>query len=297
MERVSTVPRTFAGHLRETAEMIKIQHTVFALPFALIALVTASGSGWPAPPVWLWVLVAMVAARTAAMTFNRLADHGIDAANPRTSGRALPAGRLGRPFAWGVTALSVAVLVLAAGMLNRTCLVLSPVAVAVLLGYSLSKRFTTWAHVWLGLSLGLAPVGAWLAVSGRLAPAPLVLGVAVSLWAAGFDIIYSLQDKAFDREHGLFSAPAQLGARRALLLARGGHLLALAGFSVFAAIAGGGALRALAVVAAAGLLAWQHHLVAPDDLSRVNAAFFTTNGILSVLMCALFVLAKLTAGP
>lgn len=297
MERVSAVPRAFVAHLRETAEMIKIQHTVFALPFALIALITAAGSSWPELRVWLWVLVAMVAARTAAMTFNRLADHRYDAANPRTSARALPAGRLGRRFAWGVTTLSVAVLMLAAGMLNRTCLLLSPVAVAVLLGYSFAKRFTTWAHVWLGLSLGMAPAAAWLAVTGRLAPAPLVLGAAVSLWVAGFDIIYSLQDKAFDRAHGLFSAPARLGADRALWLARGGHLLALAGFAVFAAMAGGGVLRAAAVVAAAGLLVWQHRLVKPDDLSRVDAAFFTTNGILSVLMCVLFMLAKLTAGP
>ncbi|MCG6964417.1 MAG: putative 4-hydroxybenzoate polyprenyltransferase [Acidobacteria bacterium] len=297
MERVSAAPRAFVGHLRETAEMIKIEHTVFALPFAAIALVTAAGRSWPAPRVWLWVLVAMVAARTAAMTFNRLADHRIDAANPRTSGRALPAGRLGRPFAWAVTSLSVATLVLAAGMLNRTCLLLSPVAVAVLLGYSFAKRFTTWSHLWLGLSLGMAPAGAWLAVTGRLAPAPLVLGAAVTLWVAGFDIIYSLQDQAFDRANGLFSAPARLGVGRALWLARGAHLLALAGFLVFAAAAGGGVLRAAAVVAAAGLLVWQHRLVAPRDLSRVNAAFFTTNGILSILMCVLFVLAKLTAGP
>ena len=143
----------------------------------------------------------------------------------------------------------------------------------------------------------MAPAGAWLAVTGRLAPAPLVLGAAVTLWVAGFDIIYSLQDQAFDRANGLFSAPARLGVGRALWLARGAHLLALAGFLVFAAAAGGGVLRAAAVVAAAGLLVWQHRLVAPRDLSRVNAAFFTTNGILSILMCVLFVLAKLTAGP
>lgn len=294
MERVGAMPAGFMDRLRESADMIKLQHTVFALPFAVISLVTAAGEGWPRPWVWLWVLVAMVAARTAAMTFNRLADHGVDAANPRTAGRALPAGRLSRGFAWGVTVVSVVLFVVAAGALNRTCLSLSPVVVAVLLGYSYAKRFTAAAHLWLGVALGIAPAGAWLAVTGRLAPPPLVLGAAVALWVAGFDVIYSLQDEAFDRGRGLCSLPARLGAARALLVARLAHAAALAGFLLFAVLAGGGLLRLAAVAAAAALMVWQHRLVAPDDLSRVDAAFFSANGILAVVMCVLFLLAKIS---
>ncbi len=281
----------------ETAEMIKWQHTVFALPFAVISLVTASGAGWPPPRVWLWVLVAMVAARTAAMTFNRLADHRFDAANPRTAGRALPAGRLSRSFAWGVTVTASAAFVLAAGMLNRVCLALSPVALAWVLGYSYAKRFTELAHLWLGAGLGIAPVGAWLAVTPRLEPQPLVLAAAVALWVAGFDVIYSLQDEAFDRRMRLRSLPARLGAARALLVARLLHAAALAGFAVFARMAGGGPLRWAAVAAAGALLLWQHRLVRPHDLSRVDAAFFTANGVLSVVMAILFLSAKMHLAP
>ncbi len=281
----------------ETAEMIKLQHTVFALPFALISMITASGSGWPEPRIWLWVIVAMVGARTAAMTFNRLVDHRIDAANPRTRERALPAGRLSRGFAWGVVAVASALFVLAAAQLNRLCLMLSPVALAWVLGYSLSKRFTALAHLWLGLGLGIAPVGAWLAVTGAFAAPPLVLAGAVTCWVAGFDVIYSLQDEAFDREHGLHSLPALLGVGRALALARLLHLAAAAGFFAFALLAGGGSWRLIAAAAAAALLLWQHCLVRPDDLSRVNAAFFTANGILSVLMCLLFLFAKMPPAP
>ncbi len=293
MERVSRPGAGLWYGLRETAEMIKIQHTVFALPFAVISLVTAAGAGWPAGRVWLWVIVAMVGARTAAMAFNRLADQDIDAVNPRTAGRALPAGRLSRRFAWTVTVAAAAVFVLAAGELNRLCLLLSPLVLAVLLGYSLSKRVTVLAHLWLGAGLGMAPVGAWLAVTGRFAAPPLVLGAAVMLWVAGFDVIYSLQDEAFDRAHGLHSLPARLGARRALALARVFHLLAFAGIAVFAVQAGGGPWRLAAAALAGALLLWQHRLVRPDDLSRVNAAFFTANGVLSVAMCILFLFAKM----
>ncbi len=281
----------------ETAEMIKLQHTVFALPFAVIAMVTAAGAGWPSPRQWWWVFVAMVAARTAAMTFNRIADEKIDAENPRTRSRALPAGRLSRRFAIGVTVVSAAVFVMAAGALNRLCLLLSPVALAWVLGYSLTKRFTAASHLWLGLGLGIAPVGAWLAVTGRFAVPPFVLAAAVTLWVAGFDVIYSLQDEAFDRARGLHSLPAVLGGARALAVARVLHLLAVAGFAAFAALAGGGAWRWAAVGAAAALLVWQHRLVRPDDLSRVDAAFFTANGLLSVGMCVLFVFAKMFPAP
>lgn len=280
--------------LRETGEMIAFKHTVFALPFAIIALITAAAPGWPAPRTWLWVAVAMVSARTAAMAFNRLADHHIDTNNPRTAGRALPAGRLSRRFAWAVTAVSAAAFLLAAASLNSLCLVLAPPALAVLLGYSYAKRFTAASHLWLGLALGIAPVGAWIAVAGRVAWPALVLAGAVSLWVAGFDVIYSLQDEAFDREHALHSLPARLGGARALVLARLFHLLAFTGFLAFAMAAGGGPIRLLAVVAAGLLLAWQHRLIRADDLQSVDQAFFTANGTLALAMCILFVVARLT---
>lgn len=282
-----------ADAIRETADMIVIKHTIFALPFAVIAAATAADPGWPPARVWAWGLVAMVAARSSAMTFNRLADHQLDAANPRTAGRALPAGRLSRRFAWVVTAAASLLFVLAAGQLNQLCLVLAVPALAVLLGYSYAKRFTAAAHLWLGASLGLAAPGAWIAVTGSVAAPPLVLGSAVALWVAGFDIIYSLQDESFDRVRGLHSAPSRLGGRRALLLARALHAAALAGFAVFAMMAGGGWLRLAAVAAAGILLVRQHRLVSPGDLRAVDAAFFTTNGVLSVVMCLLFLFAKM----
>lgn len=273
--------------------MIAFKHTVFALPFALVSLITAAGEGWPSLPTLVWVVVAMVAARTAAMSFNRLADHHIDAANPRTANRSLPAGRLSRRFTWALTAASAVVFVAAAAALNRTCLALAPPTLAILLGYSYAKRFTATAHVWLGLALGIAPIGAWIAVTGALAGPAVVLGAAVLFWVAGFDTIYSLQDEAFDREHGLRSLPSSFGARNALAAARVFHVFAVAGFAVFAAAAGGGWLRYTAVAAASGLMIWQHRLVRSDDLSRVDAAFFTANGVLSVVMFALFLAAKL----
>lgn len=283
-----------AADLRETAEMIAFKHTVFALPFAVIGLITAAAPEWPSLRVWLWVAVAMVSARTAAMAFNRLADHQIDAANPRTAGRALPAGRLSRRFAWLVTAGSSTVFILAAANLNPLCVVLAPPALAVLLGYSYAKRFTAASHLWLGMALGMAPIGAWIAVTGRPAWPALVLAGAVCLWVAGFDVIYSLQDERFDRDHALYSLPARLGGGRSLALARISHVLAFCGFLAFAFAAGGGAIRYSAVVAAGLILAWQHRLVSADDLRSVNAAFFTANGTLAVCMCVLFVVARLT---
>ena len=284
-----------ADAVRETADMIVVKHTIFALPFAVMAAATAADPGWPPWRVWAWGLVAMVAARTAAMTFNRLADHHLDAANPRTARRALPAGRLSRRFAWTVTAAACLVFVLAAGQLNRLCLLLAVPTLAVLLGYSHAKRFTAAAHLWLGAALGMAPLAAWIAVTGSFAAAPLLLAAAVALWVAGFDIIYSLQDEAFDRSRGLHSAPARLGGRQALLVARALHAAALAGFAGFAVMAGGGPLRLIAVAAAGLLLVRQHQLVSPDDVSAVDAAFFTTNGVLSVVMCLLFLFAKMQA--
>jgi len=284
--------RVLAG-LRETGEMIAFKHTIFALPFAIISLITAAAPGWPAARTWLWVAVAMVSARTAAMAFNRLADHRIDTENPRTAGRALPAGRLSRNFAWTVTGISAALFLFAAASLNSLCLVLAPPALAILLGYSYAKRFTASSHLWLGLALGIAPVGAWIAVTGRVEWPALALAGAVALWVAGFDVIYSLQDEAFDREHALHSLPARVGGERALAFARFSHFLAFAGFLAFAVAAGGGAIRLLAVTTAGLLLAWQHRLIRADDLHAVDAAFFTANGTLAMAMCVFFVVAKM----
>jgi 4-hydroxybenzoate polyprenyltransferase len=292
MAGMTGVASRVVSDIRETGEMIAFKHTVFALPFAVISLITASSPQWPTLVTWIWVGVAMVAARTAAMSFNRLADHHIDADNPRTAGRALPAGRLSRSFTWAVTATSAGLFLVAAWALNPLCLALAPPALAILLGYSYTKRFTAASHLWLGFSLGIAPVGAWIAVTGTLDWAPLVLGTAVCFWVAGFDVIYSLQDEAFDRGRGLHSLPASLGGHSALRMARVFHIVAFAGFLAFAVAAGGGVIRIAAVGVAGILLAWQHRLVSTDNLESVDAAFFSTNGLLAVAMCALFIVAK-----
>jgi 4-hydroxybenzoate polyprenyltransferase len=284
--------RRWLAELDEAAEMIAFKHSVFALPFALMSLITAAGDGWPAARIWFWVITAMITARTAAMSFNRLADQRFDAKNPRTANRSLPAGRLSRRFAWCVTIIAGCAFVASAAQLNRLCLTLAPPALGILLGYSYAKRITAAAHLWLGFALGIAPIGAWIAVTGELAGPPIALAAAVTLWVAGFDTIYSLQDESFDRSQGLRSLPALFGAHRALAVARVFHLLALVGFTVFAVAAGGGWIRMAAVGAAALLMVWQHRLVRPGDLSSVDAAFFTANGVLSVVMLALFVVAK-----
>jgi len=293
MARLTRVVARFFTGLRETGEMIAFKHTVFALPFAIIALVTAAAPQWPTPRTWLLVAVAMVSARTAAMAFNRLADYRIDASNPRTSGRALPAGRLSRKFAWAVTGISAAVFLVAAALLGPLCLVLAPPALVVLLGYSFSKRFTTASHLWLGIALGIAPAGAWIAVEGKVEWPAVVLAGAVALWVAGFDVIYSLQDEAFDRENALHSIPARFGGKQALGIARLFHLFAFGCFLTFALAAGGGPIRLSAVAAAGLLLGWQHRLIRADDLESVDAAFFTANGTLAMAMCVLFVVARM----
>ena len=249
--RTAPSPLKLVADLGEAAEMIAFKHSVFALPFAVMSLITAAGEGWPQLRIWIWVIVAMVAARTAAMSFNRLVDHHIDAENPRTAVRSLPAGRLSRGFAWTLTTAAAVVFVIAAGALNRLALVLAVPTLGVLLGYSFAKRLTSGAHLWLGLALGIAPVGAWIAVTGALAWPPTVLAGAVMFWVAGFDTIYSLQDESFDRTHGLRSLPARYGAQLALRIAGLFHVLALVGFFVFAVAAGGGAVRLAAVAAAA----------------------------------------------
>ena len=281
-----------AGFFRKialTLEMIRFEHSVFALPFALIgALLALREDGFARPSLvrdLLWIVVAMVAARSAAMAFNRLVDAHIDARNPRTAMRHLPAGLLGRGFATVFTAVSCVIFVLAAAMLNETCLWLSPVALALLFGYSYTKRFTSMSHVVLGICLGAAPAAAWIAIRGSLDPRVLTLTAAVALWTAGFDIIYSCQDYEFDRDEGLWSFPRQIGIARALTVARLMHIAMIVCLLVLGRSFDLGWFSLAGVAAVAALLVWEHTLVKPGDLSRVNAAFFTANGWVSVLFC------------
>jgi 4-hydroxybenzoate polyprenyltransferase len=283
--------------LRVVLEMIKFEHTLFALPFALIGMLLAAG-GWPSGRVFGWILVAMVGARSAAMGFNRLADHRIDAANPRTATRALPAGLVSRGFVGLFVLASLALLALAAWRLNPLCLQLLPIAVVVLLGYSYAKRFTWLSHLILGLALAGAPIGAWAAVAGSLAPTPFVLAAAVLTWTAGFDVLYALQDEAFDRARGLFSIPARFGTRAALGISAGLHVatLALLAALPFVYPGGLGIVYAVGVAGCAALLAWQHWLVRPGDLSRLDAAFFLANGLLALWLLAAVAADLLTRG-
>ncbi len=265
-----------------TLSMIKFAHTVFALPFALLAAVLAAG-GVPPLKTLFWILVAMIGARSAAMSFNRLADRDVDARNPRTASRELPSGVLSVRFTALFCAGSAAVFVFAAAQLNRLCLILSPVALVVIFGYSLTKRWTALSHLVLGLSLAMAPAGAWIAVTGAVARLPVVLALAVVFWVAGFDVIYSLQDESFDREQGLKSVPARLGGRRALLVSALFHATALAFLYVALVLARGGLVFGLGVILSGAFLVRQHAIVKPGDLSRVDAAFFTANGWLSIV--------------
>ena len=261
--------------------MIKFSHSVFALPFALASAALAARDGFRWAQLG-WIVVAMVGARSAAMGFNRLADQAIDARNPRTAGRELPRGILGRREVWALVLLSAAALVLAAAMLGPLCLALSPVALAIVFGYSYTKRFTALSHVVLGLALAVAPVGAWLAIRGSFSPIAVVIGLAVLAWVAGFDTIYSCQDADFDRQAGLHSLPARIGVPRALLAARAFHVAAIAFLAVVYPLANLHPVYLVGVAGIAALLAYEHSLVKADDLSRVDAAFFTLNGWVSV---------------
>ena len=271
--------------IRTTLEMIKFEHSIFALPFALTGALLAV-RGWPTLRQLFWLTVAMVGARSAAMTFNRIADLEFDALNPRTKTRALPAGRLSLRFAAGFTVVSCTLLVLAAYELNPLAFKLSPVAVAVLLGYSYTKRFTWLSHLALGICLGMSPVAAWIALRGDLRANILVLGAAVAFWVAGFDIIYACQDVDFDREHSLDSLPRRYGIRAALHASVALHVAMLALLVAVARMEHLGWLALAGLVPVAALLAYEHALVKPSDLSRVNAAFFTVNGYISVLFFA-----------
>jgi 4-hydroxybenzoate polyprenyltransferase len=278
----SLVAPSLAGRIAIVLQMVKVEHTLFALPFAFLGMVLAA-EGLPSWRTIGWIVVAMVGARSAAMAFNRLVDRRFDAANPRTATRALPAGQLTPAFVASFVALSAGLLVVAAWQLNPLALALSPVALAVLLLYSYTKRFTAWCHLVLGLALAGAPLGAWIAVRGDLAATPLVLAAAVLLWVGGFDILYALQDVAFDRAAGLHSIPARLGVRGALWVSGLLHLGTLVLLALLPRLyaPGLGAGYWVGLAGCAALLAWQHWVVRPDDLSRLDAAFFTANGVLS----------------
>jgi 4-hydroxybenzoate polyprenyltransferase len=265
--------------------MIKFQHTVFALPFAFTGAILAAG-GLPPWRTIAWILGAMVGARSAAMTWNRIADLEFDRRNPRTAARPLVTGALGLRFAWVFLAASLALFYLSAAMLNRLALLLATPAAAIILGYSYAKRFTWATHLALGAALGIAPVGAWVAVTGRLAAAPLVLAAAVTAWVAGFDILYACQDVAFDRREGLHSVPARFGVPAALGAARALHVVTALLLLALPAVLPLGApwLAGMALVAA--LLAWEHRLVRADDLSRIDQAFFTVNGFVGFVVLA-----------
>ena len=270
------------GRALAFGRMIRFSHSVFALPFALASAALAARQGGTSAWQLAWIVVAMVAARSAAMGFNRAVDRWIDARNPRTAGRELPRGALSVAEVWLFVAVSAGVFVLAAAMLNPLCLALSPVALAIVFGYSYTKRFTAASHLVLGLSLAVAPVGAWLALRGRFDAAPLALAGAVLLWVAGFDAIYACQDVEFDRREGLHSLPARIGVAATLCAARAMHVGSVALLAAVSLLAPLGWLYLAGVACVAALLAWEHTLVRADDLSRVMQAF-NVNGWVSVV--------------
>jgi 4-hydroxybenzoate polyprenyltransferase len=283
-QAVSTVLR----NIRLTLEMIKIEHTLFALPFAFLGAVLAA-NGLPPVRQLAWITVAMVGARSTAMAFNRIVDRVYDARNPRTSMRALPAGLLSVGFVWVFTIVSAAIFFLAAAMLNHLTFVLAPVALGSILLYSFTKRWTNFSHLVLGWCLAIAPTGAWIAVRGALdSPVPLLLSLVVLLWTAGFDVLYACQDFEFDRREGLFSMPARFGIRTALTISRLLHAGAFAALLGLYFVTELGPAALVGVLGTACLLIYQHTLVKANDLSRLNAAFFTTNAFVSVILLVTF---------
>lgn len=271
-----------SGRLRTTLEMIKWEHSIFALPFALTGAMLAAG-GLPGWRVLLWIIVCMVAARSAAMAFNRWADAEIDSQNPRTAMRAIPAGLLSRRFTVVFIAITSAIFIFAAGQLNRLTLLLSPVALATLFFYSYTKRFSRWSHLVLGFCLGIAPSAAWIAVRGALDPRILVLTTAVLFWVAGFDVLYACQDYEHDRRVGLNSVPQAFGLEGAFWIARAMHVLMLALLVWLVVLFHLGAIAMAGIAAVALMLLYEHFLVSPRNLTKLNAAFFTMNGIISIV--------------
>ena len=275
-------------NIRTTLEMIKIEHTLFALPFAFLGAILAA-QGFPTVTQIVWITVAMVGARSTAMAFNRIVDREYDARNPRTRIRAIPAGTLSVGFVAVFTLASAVLFFAAAAMLNRLTLILSPGALASVLLYSYTKRWTALSHLVLGWCLAIAPTGAWIAVRGALdSPVPLLLSLVVMLWTAGFDVLYACQDFDFDRQAGLYSIPARFGIAGSLWIARALHLAAFAAVVALYLLANLGGLAIVGVVATGALLVYQHTLVRADDLSRLNAAFFTTNAFVSVILLLTF---------
>jgi 4-hydroxybenzoate polyprenyltransferase len=275
-----------AGRIKTVLEMIKFEHSVFALPFALIGALLAARAtrhGWPTLRQVLWIVVAMVAARSAAMTMNRIADLRYDRENPRTKQRALATGALSLQFAWSFTFVAVVVFFLASWQLNPLALRLAPLAIAILFFYSFTKRFTNWSHLFLGFALGISPAAAWIAITGGLDLRMLILCAAVTLWVGGFDVLYACQDIDYDQRAELFSVPRKFGIANALLITRGMHagVIALLGWLAFSFGLPWPAWAGIAVVAA--LLAYEHSLVKAHDLSKLDAAFFTVNGYISML--------------
>jgi 4-hydroxybenzoate polyprenyltransferase len=285
----------FWQKLRVTLEMIKFEHTLFALPFAFLGAVLAAG-GLPEMRQIIGIAAAMIGARSAAMTFNRIADREIDAQNPRTANRELPTGKISVKFAWAFFFASVALFLVAAYSLNWLTLALSPVALASIVGYSYAKRYTAFAHLLLGWALAISPTAAWIAVRGTIdSEIPLLLSLLVLMWTAGFDVMYACQDYDFDRKAGLRSIPATFGIARALWIARLFHLQAFVALILLYALSGLGWPALLGVILVGALLVYQHTLVSAKNLSRMNAAFFTTNAFVSVILFITFSTAVFTA--
>ena len=277
-----------AGKLKTTLEMIKFEHTLFALPFAFLGAVMAA-EGLPSWQQILWITLAMVGARSAAMTFNRIVDRDIDARNPRTANRELPSGKLSVQFAWVFLIVSAALFLFAAYSLNWLTFALSPVALASVLGYSYAKRFTSFSHLLLGWALAISPTGAWIAVRGAIdSEVPLLISLFVLMWTSGFDIMYACQDHDFDKKAGLRSIPARFGIERSLWMARLFHFQAWFVLLILFIVSGLGITALIGVGLVALLLVYQHTLVKPNDLSRMNAAFFTTNAFVSVILFVTF---------
>ena len=267
---------------RTTLEMIKWEHSIFALPFALTGAMLAAG-GWPHASQIFWIVACMVLARSAGMSFNRWADASLDADNPRTKMRAIPAGLLSREFVAGFTIVASILFLLAASRLNRLTLLLAPAELAILLAYSYTKRFTRWSHLFLGFALGTAPAAAWIAIRGSLDPRILILTLVVLCWVGGFDTLYACQDAEHDRRVGLKSIPASIGVPRAFALARGLHIVMLALLVWLTRLFALGAIAWIGIAIVATLLFYEHLIVSPSDLRRMNAAFFTMNGLISVV--------------
>jgi 4-hydroxybenzoate polyprenyltransferase len=268
---------------RVTLEMIKWEHSIFALPFALMGAVLAAG-GWPQWHVLAWIVMCMVTARSAAMAFNRLVDAKFDAQNPRTAKRAIPAGQLSNKFVGAFTIVASVAFLLSAAMLNPLTTELSPVALGIVLVYSYMKRVTRWSHLVLGLALGIAPAAAWIAVRGTIEPRVLLLTAIVMLWVGGFDVLYACQDMEYDRRTGLFSLPAAFGLAGAFWIARAMHIGMVILLFVMVRVFGLGHIAQAGMVLVTLLLFYEHSIVSPKDLRRMNAAFFTLNGVISALL-------------